>query len=67
MKIYTQAELQEKDSIESLLKKHGVVETTRLGNMSYATLAKRMKDLGIINIGRKNSGRKRKVFYFNTN
>lgn len=67
MKIYTPTELQEKESIETLLKKHGIVETARLGNMSYMTLANRMKDLGIINIGRKNSGRKRKVFYFNTN
>ena len=66
MKIYTQAEFQEKESIETLLKKHGIVETARLGNMSYLTLAKRMKYLNIPNIGRKNSGRKRKVFHFNT-
>lgn len=66
MKIYTQAELQEKESIETLLKKHGIVETARLGNMCYLTLANRMKYLDIPNIGRKNSGRKRKVFYFNT-
>lgn len=66
MKIYTQAELQEKESIETLLKKHGIVETARLGNMSYLTLANRMKYLDITNVSRKNSGRKRKVFHFNT-
>lgn len=67
MKIYTTAELQEKETITNLVKLHGVVETARLGNMCYLTLANRMKYLDIPNIGRKNSGRKRKVFHFNTN
>jgi len=62
MKIYTPAEMQEKETIESLLKKYGIVETARLGNMSYLTLANRMRYLEIPNIGRKNSGRKKKVF-----
>ena len=66
MKIYTTAELQEKETITNLVKLHGVVETARLGNMCYLTLANRMKYLNIPNIGRKNSGRKRKVFRFNT-
>lgn len=66
MKIYTTAELQEKETITSLVEKHGVVETARLGNICYLTLTKRMKYLNIPNIGRKNSGRKRKVFHFNT-
>lgn len=67
MKIYTPTEIQEKETIETLLKKHGVVETARLGNMSYLTLTNRMKYLDIVNPGKKNSGRKRKVFHFNTN
>ena len=66
MKIYTTAELQEKETITNLVKLHGVVETARLGNMCYLTLTKRMKYLDIPNVGRKNSGRKRKVFHFNT-
>lgn len=67
MKIYTAAEMQEKETITDLVKLHGVVETARLGNMCYLTLAKRMKYLDIANPGRKNSGRKKKVFHFNTN
>lgn len=66
MKIYTTAELQEKETITNLLKDHGVVETARLGNMCYLTLTNRMKYLDIVNPGKKNSGRKRKVFHFNT-
>ena len=67
MKIYTTTELQEKETLENLVKLHGVVETARLGNMCYLTLAKRMKYLDIANPGRRNSGRKKKVFHFNTN
>ena len=67
MKIYTTAEMKEKETITNLVKLHGVVETARLGNMCYLTLAKRMKYLDIANPGRRNSGRKKKVFHFNTN
>ena len=66
MKIYTPSELFEKEKIENLLKQHNLKEIARLGNMCYLTLTKRMKYLNIPNIGRKNSGRKRKVFHFNT-
>jgi hypothetical protein len=66
MKIYTTAELQEKEKIENLLKEYNLKEIARLGNMCYLTLTNRMKYLDIVNPGRKNSGRKRKVFHFNT-
>ena len=66
MKIYTTAELQEKEEIDLVLKKLGKGKAAQYFGVCWKTLDNRMKYLDIVYEARKNSGRKRKVFHFNT-